>query len=524
MKKILRTDTFILLAILLLAAIFRFYKLRTTPDWFMDEGEFIRLGDYLSKGNYDLFGIKNSLLLIGRPPLFFWVLAGAFKIFGTDIIVLRSLTALCSIVSVGVCYIFIQQALGRKPAIYSAFLLAILTEYIHNNRIGFTYNWTSLWMLIFVFALWKYHKQDSQRLLVTACLAAGVAFASDYVGIICILIIIIDLLLTRPKQLWKIIIAGIPWLVSMLPIFIKAPFETFHDLVYTFFWGSGGVGGNLIFILARILTIYPVSIQGQSLVLLGMIGIFTIFDQRLRILLLSMVCGVFAIFSFSKTITGHYLLPIWPFLMIGLGNFVDKAVTFIFTNIKLSLINLKISQSWKINNTSRTLIGSFGSILLVFVFVFLPISWMIILNIQGFISKPANPSELQKIPFSDGFIPAVDAEVVAGEISEKINPEDFVIAPGVVSWMVHCNVADIRQVAMYEFGGQILDNPEIAQDRFTVNSSLSNAKFAVVDDTWRYWFTDMAPEIASMLDEVKKWPLVMTQGTLQLYCNPANCP
>jgi hypothetical protein len=162
--------------------------------------------------------------------------------------------------------------------------------------------------------------------------------------------------------------------------------------------------------------------------------------------------------------------------------------------------------------------------LLVFVFVFLPISWMIILNIQGFISKPANPSELQKIPFSDGFIPAVDAEVVAGEISEKINPEDFVIAPGVVSWMVHCNVADIRQVAMYEFGGQILDNPEIAQDRFTVNSSLSNAKFAVVDDTWRYWFTDMAPEIASMLDEVKKWPLVMTQGTLQLYCNPAYCP
>jgi 4-amino-4-deoxy-L-arabinose transferase-like glycosyltransferase len=129
-KKIIRVEYLILLTILILAAIFRFYKLRTAPDWFVDEGEFIRLADYLSKSNINYPGIRNSILLIGRPPLFFWILAGIFKIFGTDIIVLCSLVVICSIFTIGICYEFTRHALGRTSAFYAAMLLAIFPEYI----------------------------------------------------------------------------------------------------------------------------------------------------------------------------------------------------------------------------------------------------------------------------------------------------------------------------------------------------------------------------------------------------------
>jgi hypothetical protein len=57
-----------------------------------------------------------------------------------------------------------------------------------------------------------------------------------------------------------------------------------------------------------------------------------------------------------------------------------------------------------------------------------------------------------------------------------------------------------------------------------VNSSLSNAKYAIVDNSWRVWMIDLAPEIGTILKQVSNWPIVMAQGDVQLYCNPISCP
>ncbi len=118
----------------------RFANLRSLPDWFLDEGEFIRLADCLAHGNFDFLGIRGSTLLIGRLPLFLWILAGAFKLFGTDILVLRSLTALCGIGVIGFSYLTARQAFNRTAAFYTAILLTLITEVVFYNRVGF-YNW-----------------------------------------------------------------------------------------------------------------------------------------------------------------------------------------------------------------------------------------------------------------------------------------------------------------------------------------------------------------------------------------------
>jgi hypothetical protein len=210
--------------------------------------------------------------------------------------------------------------------------------------------------------------------------------------------------------------------------------------------------------------------------------------------------------------------------MIGLGSFLATSVTYFFTNVKSSLINLKISQRWVVNDTVRTFLGSVGSTILVFAFVFLPISWLVILSIKGFVIEPIDPSiAINEVLWEEGYIAPSDAQAIVKEISREITPEDFVIAPGAVSWMLPCNTADIRQVAVYEFGGEAMGNSNINKDRFTVKSSLSNAKYAVVDNTWRVWMAELAPEFASKLEGVLKWPMVMERGSLQLYCNPAFC-
>ena len=523
MKKIIRGEYLILLAILILAAIFRYYKLRTVPDWYQDEGEFIRLANYLSKGSFDFSGIRNSLLLIGRPPLFLWILAGAFKLFGTDIIVLRSLSVTCSILLIGICYFLARQALGRTAAFYGALLLAIFPEYIFYNRIGFSYNWTSLWILIFVFGLWKYLMLDKWRWLVVACLTAGIAFASDYIGIISVLVLFLVILFTHPRQLWNMLIVGIPWIVAMLPIFIRAPADVWHDLTFTIFWGSGG-GGNLIFKLAGMISKYSETVIRQTLIVLGIVGIFILKNNRLRILFLLMISGIFVLLLPSRVLLGHYLLPVWPFIMIGLGSFLEKSIAYIYTFLQSSIININSRLLRILPETSKNFLGAFISTLIVFVIVFLPITWMIILNIRSFMIEPVNPTlVLRENPFSDGFIPAVDAEAIANEISPTLKPDDFVIAPGVIYWMLPGNATDVRTVVIYEYGGKTLGMGDVNRERFTVNSSLSNAKYAVVDNTWRTWWVNMAPEITTILDEVSNWPMIMTRGDLQLFCNPNYC-
>ena len=146
---------------------------------------------------------------------------------------------------------------------------------------------------------------------------------------------------------------------------------------------------------------------------------------------------------------------------------------------------------------------------------------MIILDLGSFIVEPINPSlALVENPWKEGFISAADAEAVAKKISPTLKPYDFVIAPGVIAWMLPSHAADPRTVVVYEYGGKTLRMGDFDRARFTVNSSVSNAKYAIVDESWRIWMVNMAPEIATMLDEVKKWPMVTEQGSLQVFCNP----
>ncbi len=522
-KKIIGPEFLSLLGILILSASLRFYHLRTVPDWFMDEGEFIRLADYLSKGNFNFLGIRNSLLLIGRPPFFLWVLAGAFKLFGTDILILRSLTVLCSILTIGVCFFLARRVLGTKTAIYSALLLAILPDNIYNNRIGFTYNWTALWMLFFVFALWMYLERENQRWLVVACLASGVAFASDYVGIISVLILLFVLIRYYPKRVWYALLIAIPLLASILPIFIVGPADAWQDLKNIFIAGAGSKW-SLIVTLGDMIVRYANGFINQVWIVVGVIGIFTLPDKRLRGLFLAMLAGTFFLFSYSRDLSGHYLLVLWPFIMIGTGCFLERSIKYLYNYLKLSIMSIIADPFQKLAETTRSSLVSIGSTLLLFIIVYLPMTWVLILSINSFLIGPMDPANAMRWnPYFHGFVSAADAQAVAQKILPTLKPDDFVVAPGVIFWMLPSHEADARTVAAYEYGGEVLGQVGFDQARFTVDSSLTNAKYAIVDNSWRAWMVNLTPEIANMLREVSNWPLIMAQGSLQLYCNPRYC-
>jgi hypothetical protein len=269
---------------------------------------------------------------------------------------------------------------------------------------------------------------------------------------------------------------------------------------------------------------YSETIRSQPFIVLGILGIFILRDKKLRIILLLLLSCIFIILLPSRALLGQYLLPVWPLIMIGLGSFLERSIAYVYDYIRSSLITLVPIPGKTVSESFMNSIGSIVSSLILFIIFFLPISWMIVLSLGSFVVEPGNPSlALVDNPWKEGFLSAADAEAVAKKISPNLNPGDFVIAPGVISWMIQSNATDARTVVIYENGGKTLGMDNFTQDRFIVNSSVSNAKYAVVDDTGRVWMVNMAPEIATMLNEVTKWPLVMERGSLQLFCNPTYC-
>jgi hypothetical protein len=489
----------------------------------MDEGEFLRLVGNLLKGNFDFLGIRNSLLLIGRPPLYLWVLAGITKLFGYDILVLRYFSVICGISSIIVIFIFVRQSIGRVAAFYAAFFLALLPEYVLYNRIGFSYNWSSLWMILFVFFLWKYLSYTNVKWLIFSSIAAGIVLASDFFGIIFIIILFLVIVFYEPRRFWILLLVPVPWVISMVPIYLASPIDTWHDLVYNFKLGSGS-GENPFFMVTKMVAKYSETFRRQPFIILGIIGLFMLDDKKLRTLLVLLIALLFVILLPSRVLLGHYLLPVWPIISIGLARFLEKSIPYVYNISKTTFQELTRKYKGAFIKKLSAITLSVLPMLIIFLLFFLPVSWLIILDSSSFIIRGGNYLQAMiENPWKEGFLSAEDSEAVVKKISGNLTSNDFVIAPGVISWMLNNNAADPRTVVVYDYGGSSLGIDGFNHNRFVVNSSLQTAKYAVVDEAWREWLTDMAPEIKIMLNEVEKWPIVFERDSLQVFCNPTYC-
>ncbi|OGV90738.1 hypothetical protein A3A66_00590 [Microgenomates group bacterium RIFCSPLOWO2_01_FULL_46_13] len=136
-----------LVGILVLAAVLRFYRLGQVPyglAW--DEAAFAYNGWSISLWNRDEFA--NFLPLVFKsygdykPPLFVYLLAGYYKIFGFNEQLVRVYSALAGIVSVMGMFLLAKELFPKKRwlSLLAAFLTGISPWAIHFSRIGFEAN------------------------------------------------------------------------------------------------------------------------------------------------------------------------------------------------------------------------------------------------------------------------------------------------------------------------------------------------------------------------------------------------
>jgi hypothetical protein len=123
----------LLLAIVGLAAFFRFYRFLSFPPglWY-DEGVFGT--DAITIMERDHFTVWRSTNY-GRPTLFLYLLVGSFKLFGFTLFAMRIVPALAGLAAVVAFYFLARRLLGPVPALAATALYAVSRYAVTFSRI-----------------------------------------------------------------------------------------------------------------------------------------------------------------------------------------------------------------------------------------------------------------------------------------------------------------------------------------------------------------------------------------------------
>lgn len=163
----------------LLAAILRFYRLDQHPLAFLDyEGTTGLSAVEVLEGNRDYHPFLWSFH--ARPimntytvPLFIFPLAGLFRLFGVNLITLRSLAALFGVLTIPAIYLLVREGSSRLTALAAALVLAVSTWHITISRVGLALVITPLYTIIIGYWLLRAVRTRKWRYYIWAGLGLG---------------------------------------------------------------------------------------------------------------------------------------------------------------------------------------------------------------------------------------------------------------------------------------------------------------------------------------------------------------
>ena len=507
-------EIFGLLMILVLAAYLRLANVVDNPGWYSDEGTQLNLAQNFARGHLQYMAIDQSILIVARATLFPTVLATMFRFMGEGIGTLRVLTGLLGVLSVATLYIVVRRISGARLALLSALLLAIYPNAVIFSRIGFSYNLETPLVLLTCLGLWEYLKDRPPKWLLLAALAIGLGGLSDLTMFTLVLPFVIVVSARRWRDLiWSLPLIALPFSAYALLMLVSAPQAFVYDLNFILF----RLGGLPIWIQPiELLVNYGTLLAQDYWIALGLIGLFLLKPIRWRQLSLLMFLLPLLLIgrgtSGLATLGYRYLIPLLPFVAIGLAQVIESIVPPVIQTIRNGLQALLYSWHWPRRGQALllTLLGSLS----LFVLVISPLLIAVVLLANQITTG-------LRTPVDDVLIDPLAARAASQFINRESSTEDVVIASPALAWLLHAQVADF-QIALAAEGKSTAHFPtDVPADRFAFDPRYTHAKFVVIDRVWRNWAALAMPEVATMMSEVVKWPLAFQAGEIDVYRNPA---
>ena len=183
--KSLKKYPIVLIAILLIATLFRLWRIDEYLPFLGDEGRDVRVVTRFLK-DFDLMfiGPRTSIGDMYLGPLYYYFIAPWLGIFNFSPTGPAVSVALTGIATIGFIYYVAKEWFGKTAAIVSSFLYAISPTVINLSKHSWNPNIMPFFALLCVYSMWRVWKHKEYKWL----LVAGVSFAfvlqSHYLGLL----------------------------------------------------------------------------------------------------------------------------------------------------------------------------------------------------------------------------------------------------------------------------------------------------------------------------------------------------
>ncbi|HUS60363.1 MAG TPA: glycosyltransferase family 39 protein [Nevskiaceae bacterium] len=334
-----KIEFLILLAVLLTASFFRFYRLNDFAIFLGDEGrDTLIVKRIIVDHKFTLLGPMTSVGNMYLGPIYYYLMIIPLWLARLNPIGPAVMVALFGVITVFLIYKLGRDLFNSTVGLIAASLYAISQAIISHTRFSWNPNPMPLFSTLAIYFLFKLMKDNKGWWFVPLGLSLATCFQLHYMSVVFIFSIIVMLLLFKPKIDKKWWFFGIgSFLFVCLPIFI---FELRHNFIIfqgllRFLKEEDKIGFSLTTFLKKAIFVYwrlfyrfmAAERRNLSFLLsfLGVIPLLSFFRSKgnnlgIKIIVGWLLIGILGVSFYTGDLHDHYfgfLFPI-PFLLIGL--------------------------------------------------------------------------------------------------------------------------------------------------------------------------------------------------------------
>jgi 4-amino-4-deoxy-L-arabinose transferase-like glycosyltransferase len=319
-----------LLILLLLSYTFLFFGIGEYSLKEPDEGRYAEIPREMIELNDYTVPHLNYVRYFEKPPLFYWAVAGSYKLFGINEWSFRFANAFSAFLCMLALYIFVRRWLGERTALFSSIVLISSFGFFSMARIVTIDMFFTLWLFLSLLCFTGYYRERKPLFIYFFYVFLALATLSKgIVSIILLIVTIIIFLLIEKKMSFikemRIIKGMMIYGVIALPWFIAISLRESEFLYFfvvdqhflRFITAKHKRTGSLFYFLPVLAGgMFPWSI----LIPRGIASLWKRSEIRLFIIWSGIV---FLFFSVSRSKLPPYILPIFPTLAIVIGCFFN---------------------------------------------------------------------------------------------------------------------------------------------------------------------------------------------------------
>lgn len=353
-----KKEFWILVAIILVAAFCRLYKIADYMTFLGDEGrDVIIVRRMFTELHFPLIGPGTSIGSMYLGPLYYYMMAPALLLANFSPIGPAVQIAILGVITVGFVWWIGREWFGKTAGLAAAGLYAISPVVIYYSRSSWNPNIMPFFSLLCIYSIWRVWEKHEFKWLIVLGISFAFVLQSHYLGLLLLPTILIFWYLARPPLRYSLIaILLFALLMSPLVIFdFRHNFVNSHA-IYKFFTVRQETVSirpwNAVPKIPALLNQIDTSLMGGKStaagVIVSIVVVIAVIMTKNPLLFSWLLFALIGFGVYKQNIYDHYFGFIFaiPFLAVGafVSRIIDKGKFWIFIGaglvIFLTLVNL----------------------------------------------------------------------------------------------------------------------------------------------------------------------------------------